>query len=65
VPDGDYVNVYDGNTLLYSYQVETDSLSDSESPLVTSGTSIDSGVMPFEEYPITIDYSNDSLYINN
>jgi hypothetical protein len=65
VPDGDYVNVYDGNTLLYSYQVETDSLSDSESPLVTSGSSIDSGVIPFQNHEITIDYSNDSLYINN
>ena len=65
VPDGDYVNVYDGNTLLYSYQVETDSLSDSESPLVTSGSSIDSGVIPFEEYPISIDYDTGALYLDN
>ncbi|HZC92457.1 MAG TPA: hypothetical protein VE400_17690, partial [Mycobacterium sp.] len=64
VPDGDYVTVYDGNTELYSYPVETDTLGASESPIVTSGTSIDSGVLPFEEYPISIDYNNGDIYLD-
>jgi hypothetical protein len=65
VPQGDYVNVYDGNTLLYSYQVETDTLGTNESPTAVSGTSIDSGVIPFEQYPISIDYSNNDIYLDN
>jgi hypothetical protein len=65
VPQGDWVTVYDGPTELYSYQVETDSLGDSEAPIDTSGTSIDSGVLPFSESPISIDYNNDTLYLNN
>ncbi len=64
VPQGDYVNVYDGNTLLYSYQVETDSLGTNESPTAVSGTSIDSGVIPFEQYPISIDYNTGDLYLD-
>jgi hypothetical protein len=65
VPQGDWVNVYDGNTLLYSYQVETDSLGTNESPTAVSGTSIDSGVIPFEQYPISIDYNSGDLYLDN
>jgi hypothetical protein len=64
VPQGDYVNVYDGNTLLYSYQVETDSLGTDESPTVVSGSSIDSGVIPFQNEPISIDYNSGDLYLD-
>ncbi len=64
VPSGDYVNVYDGSTLLYSYEVGTDSDGTDTAPDVTSGTSIDSGVIPFEQYPISIDYSTDTLYLD-
>ena len=65
VPQGDYVNVYDGNTLLYSYLVGTDSDLTDEAPTAVSGTSIDSGVIPFEQYPISIDYSNNDIYLDN
>jgi hypothetical protein len=61
---GDIVKVYDGTTELYQYQVGTDSLGTDEAPDVTSGTSIDSGVIPFEQYPISIDYSTDTLYLD-
>ncbi len=64
VPQGDYVNVYDGNTLLYSYQVETDSDGTNEAPDVTSGTAIDSGVIPFQQEPISIDYNTGDLYLD-
>ena len=64
VPQGDYVNVYDGNTLLYSYQVETDSDLTNESPTVVSGTAIDSGVIPFQQSPISIDYTSGDLYLD-
>jgi hypothetical protein len=61
---GDTVYVYDGSTLLYSYNVGTDSLGDSEAPIVTSGTSIDSGVEPFLNEPIFINYTDDTLTFN-
>jgi hypothetical protein len=55
---GDKVTVYDGSTPLYSYIVGTDSDGTNEAPGVTSGTSIDSGVEPFLQEPIYIDYSD-------
>jgi hypothetical protein len=58
---GDTVSVYDGGTLLYSYPVTTDSLGDSTAPTSTSGTSIDSGVEPFLQEPIYIDYTDDTM----
>jgi PE-PGRS C-terminal aspartyl peptidase-like domain len=58
---GDTVAVYDGTKELYSYVVGTDSLNQSESPIVVSGSSIDSGVEPFEQEPIFIDYANHTL----
>jgi hypothetical protein len=61
--DGDTITVYDGSTPLYSYVVGTDSLGTDEAPTVTSGTSIDSGVIPFEQHPISIDYGNGDLYL--
>jgi hypothetical protein len=64
VPAGDYVTVLDNGTPLYSYPVGTDSLGDSTAPIDTSGTSIDSGVIPFEQYPISIDYKTDTLYLD-
>ena len=63
VAQGDYVNVYDGNSLLYSYYVGTDSDGTDEAPTAVSGTSIDSGVIPFEQYPISIDYNTGDLYL--
>jgi hypothetical protein len=63
VPQGDWVTVSDGNTVLYSYQVETDTLGTNESPTVTSGSSIDSGVLPFENLPFSIDYNTGDLYL--
>jgi len=59
------ISVYDNSSgtgpPLYSYQVGTDTLGDSTAPTSTSGTSIDSGVEPFLEEPIYIDYSNDTM----
>lgn len=65
VPNGDWVTVYNGSTELYSYQVGTDSDGTPTAPDVTSGTSIDSGVEPFEQYPIYIDYSTDTMTIDS
>ena len=61
--DGDTITVYDGSTPLYSYVVGDDSIGTDESPEVISGTSIDSGVIPFENAPISIDYNNGDLYL--
>lgn len=61
VPNDSLISVYDGNTLLYDYYTGTDSLGDSTAPIVVSGTSIDSGVEPYLEEPIYIDYANDTL----
>jgi hypothetical protein len=59
VPDGTVISVYDNSagtgTPLYSYMVEGDA------PTLTSGTSIDSGVEPFLQEPIYIDYTNDMM----
>jgi hypothetical protein len=55
VPNGDTISVYDGSTPVYSYTVEGDS------PTVVSGTSVDSGVLPYLEEPIFIDYAKDTL----
>lgn len=55
VPNGDTITVFHGDTEVYSYTVEGDS------PTVVSGTSIDSGVLPYLEEPIFIDYPNDTL----
>jgi hypothetical protein len=61
--NGDVVTVSEGSTPLYSYTVGSSGADGA--PTVTSGDSIDSGVQPFQNHEITIDYSNDSLYINN
>lgn len=58
VPSGTEISVYDsssGGTPLYTYTVEN-----GDAPTVTSGTSIDSGIVPFEEEPIFINYANDT-----
>jgi hypothetical protein len=60
---GDTISVYDGNTLLYSYQVGTDSLNQSEAPTAVTGTSIDSGIKPFMDHEVYINYANDTMYI--
>jgi hypothetical protein len=62
--DGDTITVSDNGTTLYSYVVGTDTDGTDEAPEVTSGTSIDSGVIPFEQYPISIDYSNGDMYLD-
>jgi len=61
VAQGDQISVYDGNTLLYTYQVGTDSDGTDEAPTVISGTSIDSGVEPYLAEPVYIDYTDDTL----
>ena len=60
---GSTITVYssNGGTELYSYTVGTDSDGISELPTSTSGTSIDSGEIPFREEPIYIDYTNDKM----
>ena len=59
VEPGSIITVYSsqGGTELYSYEVGTAG----EEPTSTSGTSIDSGVEPFLEEPIYIDYTHDTL----
>jgi hypothetical protein len=61
VAPGNTVTVYDGNTELYSYVTGTDSDGTATGPTPISGTDIDSGVIPFEQHPIYIDYGNDTL----
>jgi hypothetical protein len=58
VPSGTEIQVFDGNTEVYSYITGTDGLGE---PAVVSGTSIDSGVEPYLIEPIFIDYGNDTL----
>jgi hypothetical protein len=61
VAAGDTVSVYDGSTLLYTYQVQTlDSEGDTSAPELFQGASgvnsIDSGAEPFLNEPIFISY---------
>lgn len=63
VPAGDTITVYNGTQELYSYTVGTDSDGTSTAPTAVDSTDIDSGVIPFEEYPVTIDYSSGDIYI--
>jgi hypothetical protein len=67
VPDGDTITVYDGSTPLYSYTVENNGANQlpNETPSVVSGSSIDSGYEAFENNPVFIDYSNDTLYYDD
>jgi len=60
---GSTITVYssNGGTELYSYTVGKDGDGVSELPTSTSGTSIDSGEIPFREEPIYIDYTNDTM----
>jgi hypothetical protein len=55
---GDKISVYDGSTLLYSYNIAQDG---SNAPIVTVGgagaNTIDSGVEPYLEEPIFISYA--------
>lgn len=58
VPNGTTISVYDsssGGTPLYSYTVASDA------PAVVSGTNVDSGVEPFFDEPIYINYLDDTL----
>jgi hypothetical protein len=65
VAPGTTISVYDNaagtGTPLYTYTVGTDSIGNSTAPSVTSGTNIDSGIEPFLQHPIFIDYAKDSL----
>lgn len=65
VQQGSTITVSEGSTVLYSYQVGTDSLNQSEAPTSTTSTTIDSGIIPFLQHPIYIDYANDKLYFDN
>jgi hypothetical protein len=67
---GDKISVYDESTLLYSYTVGTDSFGTSTAPTAisgigTAGSPIDSGVEPYLQHPIYIDYANNMLYFDN
>ncbi|OBK41503.1 hypothetical protein A5658_18595 [Mycobacterium sp. 1245111.1] len=62
VAQGDTISVYNGSTLLYSYQVGTDSINQSTAPTVISGTDIDSGVVPFLNHEAYFDYATDKTY---
>jgi len=68
LPSGATIDVYDGanGPLLYSYTTGTDSLDQSTAPTVESGigtssSPIDSGVEPFLQEPIYLDYGNDTM----
>jgi hypothetical protein len=67
---GDTITVSENGTTLYSYVVGTDSLGTSEAPTVVTGVgtsvsdSIDSGVIPFLEHPIYLDYANDKTFFD-
>ncbi len=67
VPSGSTITVYSsqGGTELYQYVVGTDSLGQSTAPTVVSGTSIDSGVVPYLNEPIYLNYSADTLSFDN
>jgi hypothetical protein len=56
---GSEISVYtsDGGTPLYSYMVDNSS----EIPTTTSGTAIDSGMLPFLYEPIYLSYAGDTL----
>lgn len=62
VAPGDTISVYDGSTLLYSYQVGTDSIDQSTAPTVISSSAIDSGVVPFFTHEAYFDYATDKTY---
>ncbi|MFZ3303374.1 MAG: hypothetical protein WA227_07040 [Mycobacterium sp.] len=63
LPNGDVVTVSDNGTQLYQYTVANDGdiQQPNETPVVVSGSSIDSGYQAFEYNPVYIDYSNDTL----
>jgi hypothetical protein len=65
VPSGTTISVYDNaagtGTPLYTYQTGDLGNSGFDGPTVVTGNSIDSGVEPYLEEPIYIDYSNDML----
>lgn len=62
VASGDTISVYQGTTLLYSYQVGTDSIGQSTAPTVISSSAIDSGVVPFFTHEAYFDYATDKTY---
>jgi hypothetical protein len=65
VPSGTTISVYDNaagtGTPLYTYQTGDLGNSGYDGPTVVSGTSIDSGVEPYLEEPIYIDYTDDTM----
>jgi hypothetical protein len=63
VPDGDTITVYDGTTPLYHYTVENDGAiqQPDESPTSVSGNNIDSGYAAYQNEPVYIDYTHDTL----
>ncbi len=64
VPSGTTIDVYNsasGGTLLYSYTTGNLGSSGYDGPTPVSGTSIDSGVLPFLQEPIYISYTDDTM----
>ena len=64
MPSGTTIDVYNsasGGTLLYSYTTGNLGSSGYDAPTPVSGTSIDSGVLPFLQEPIYISYTDDTM----
>jgi len=62
VPSGSDIAVYNSSGQeLYSYTTGNLGTSGYDGPTPVSGTSIDSGVLPYLSQPIYIDYTNDTL----
>jgi hypothetical protein len=71
ITPGETITVSDGNTVLYTYTVGTDTPDGtSTAPAVgsgigTSSSPIDSGIEAFFGHPVYIDYGNDTLSFDN
>ena len=63
VPSGTTIDVYNqpGGTLLYSYTTDNLGTSGYDGPTPVTGTSIDSGVLPFLQEPIYISYTDNMM----
>ena len=67
VASGDAISVYDGNTLLYSYTVGTDSIAarTRRRRWILGPFSIDSGVVPFFTHEAYFDYAADKTLLGS
>ena len=67
MPDGDTITVSDNGQTLYYYTVENDGAiqQPDESPTSVSGDDIDSGYAAYQNEPVYIDYTDDTLTFDN